>query len=433
LDSPISTDLDQVVSDAPSTHLSVLDIDHAAQELSGIAHHTPLVYNELLSEQFQANIWLKREDLQVVRSYKIRGAYNMIQSLPESDIQNGVVCASAGNHAQGVAFACRKKKIKGTIFMPVTTPEQKVHQVKLFGREYVEVVLDGDTFDDAFARAKEFCEQTQAAFIPPFDHPKIIAGQGTVGKEIWEDADFNIDYIIAPVGGGGLSAGIGTYIKHYSPKTKIIGIEPEGAPGMLRSIEAGHVVVLEEIDKFVDGAAVKKVGKYTYDICSKVLDKVSTVPEGKVCGTILELYNEQAIVVEPAGALSIAALYDYKDEIKGKNVICVLSGSNNDIMRTAEIKERSLMYEGLKHYFIVDFPQRAGALKEFLAEVLGPNDDITYFEYSKKTNRDLGPALIGLELKFKEDIAPLIERMKEKQLSFEYVNEHPQLFRFMAS
>ena len=222
MDSPISTDLDQVVSDVPSTHLSVLDIDHAAQELSGIAHHTPLVYNELLSEQFQANIWLKREDLQVVRSYKIRGAYNMIQSLPESDIQNGVVCASAGNHAQGVAFACRKKKIKGTIFMPVTTPEQKVHQVKLFGREYVEVVLDGDTFDDAFARAKEFCEQTQAAFIPPFDHPKIIAGQGTVGKEIWEDADFNIDYIIIPVGGGGLSAGIGTYIKHYSPKTKII-------------------------------------------------------------------------------------------------------------------------------------------------------------------------------------------------------------------
>jgi threonine dehydratase len=433
LDTTLQTAKEKPEAKMLHEHVSIQDIDEAALELSGVAHHTPLVYNELLSEQYDAHIWLKREDLQVVRSYKIRGAYNMIQSLPESDTVNGVVCASAGNHAQGVAFACRKKKIKGTIFMPVTTPEQKVHQVKLFGREYVEVVLDGDTFDDAFARAKQFCEDTQAAFIPPFDHPKIIAGQGTVGKEIWEDADFDIDYIIAPVGGGGLSAGIGTYIKHYSPKTHIIGIEPEGAPAMLRSIEAGHVVVLEEIDKFVDGAAVKKVGKYTYDICSRVLDQVLTVPEGKVCGTILELYNDQAIVVEPAGALSIAALDNCREDIKGKNVICVLSGSNNDIMRTAEIKERSLMYEGLKHYFIVDFPQRAGALKEFLAEVLGPNDDITYFEYSKKTNRDLGPALIGLELKFKEDIGPLIERMKEKQLSFEYVNEHPQLFRFMAS
>lgn len=424
--------IDILQPETPSASVKIQDIENAADKLKGIAHRTPLIYNELLSEQYQANIWLKREDLQVVRSYKIRGAYNMIQSLQEAEIQHGVVCASAGNHAQGVAFACRKKGIKGTIFMPVTTPEQKVKQVKMFGREFVEIVLNGDTFDDAFARATDFCIQTNAAFIPPFDHPKIIAGQGTVGKELWEDADFPIDYIIAPVGGGGLSAGIGSYIKAYSPQTQLIGVEPEGAPAMLKSIEAGKVICLDEIDKFVDGAAVKKVGRFTFEICSKVLDTIITVPEGKVCGTILNMYNEQAIVVEPAGALSITALDDCRDQVKGKNVICVLSGSNNDIMRTAEIKERSLMYKGLKHYFIVDFPQRAGALREFLGNILGPDDDITYFEYSKKTNKDLGPALIGLELKNKEDIQQLINRMNAKQLSFEYINDHPQLFRFIA-
>ena len=424
--------IDILQPETPSASVKIQDIENAADKLKGIAHRTPLIYNELLSEQYQANIWLKREDLQVVRSYKIRGAYNMIQSLQEAEIQHGVVCASAGNHAQGVAFACRKKGIKGTIFMPVTTPEQKVKQVKMFGREFVEIVLNGDTFDDAFACATDFCIQTNAAFIPPFDHPKIIAGQGTVGKELWEDADFPIDYIIAPVGGGGLSAGIGSYIKAYSPQTQLIGVEPEGAPAMLKSIEAGKVICLDEIDKFVDGAAVKKVGRFTFEICSKVLDMIITVPEGKVCGTILNMYNEQAIVVEPAGALSITALDDCRDQVKGKNVICVLSGSNNDIMRTAEIKERSLMYKGLKHYFIVDFPQRAGALREFLGNILGPDDDITYFEYSKKTNKDLGPALIGLELKNKEDIQQLINRMNEKKLSFEYINDHPQLFRFIA-
>ena len=424
--------IDILQPETPSASVKIQDIENAADKLKGIANRTPLIYNELLSEQYQANIWLKREDLQVVRSYKIRGAYNMIQSLQEAEIQHGVVCASAGNHAQGVAFACRKKGIKGTIFMPVTTPEQKVKQVKMFGREFVEIVLNGDTFDDAFARATDFCVQTNAAFIPPLDHPKIIAGQGTVGKELWEDADFPIDYIIAPVGGGGLSAGIGSYIKAYSPQTQLIGVEPEGAPAMLKSIEAGKVICLDEIDKFVDGAAVKKVGRFTFEICSKVLDMIITVPEGKVCGTILNMYNEQAIVVEPAGALSITALDDCRDQVKGKNVICVLSGSNNDIMRTAEIKERSLMYKGLKHYFIVDFPQRAGALREFLGNILGPDDDITYFEYSKKTNKDLGPALIGLELKNKEDIQQLINRMNAKQLSFEYINDHPQLFRFIA-
>lgn len=412
--------------------ISVEEIDQAAETLKNIATHTPTAQNPQLSEEYGADIWLKREDLQVVRSYKIRGAYNKIEHTPIEELKNGVVCASAGNHAQGVALACYKKQIKGTIFMPVTTPEQKVKQVKMFGKEFVKVVLEGDTFDDSFARAKDFCDEEGAAFIPPFNDPKIIAGQGTVGKEILDDITKPIDYLIVPVGGGGLSAGVGSYFKAISPETKIIGVEPAGAPAMKESIAQGKLVTLEHIDKFVDGAAVQKVGSLTLEICSEVLDRVITVPEGKICGTILKMYNEQAIVVEPAGALSISALDLLKDELKGKTVVSIVSGSNNDITRTAEIKERSLMYEGLKHYFIVDFPQRSGALMEFLSEVLGPDDDITYFEYSKKTNRELGPALIGLEIKHKEDLEPLLERMKAKNLSFEYVNDQPRLFRFLT-
>lgn len=412
--------------------ISVADIDQAAVTLEDIATHTPLIKNLQLSEEFGANVWLKREDLQVVRSYKIRGAYNKIDNTPDEELKNGVVCASAGNHAQGVALACFKKEIPGTIFMPVTTPEQKVKQVKMFGKEFITVVLEGDTFDDSFAKAKTFCDIKQAAFIPPFNDPKIIAGQGTVGKEILDDASFDIDYLLLPVGGGGLSAGVGSYFSEKSPNTKLIGIEPEGAPAMKTSIEKGEVVTLDHIDKFVDGAAVKKVGSITFEICREVLDRVITVPEGKICGDILKMYNEQAIVVEPAGVMSITALDSVREEIKGKNVVCIVSGSNNDITRTSEIKERHMMYEGLKHYFIVDFPQRAGALMEFLSEVLGPTDDISYFEYSKKTNRELGPALIGLEIKHRDDLKPMMKRMEEKNLHFEYVNDQPRLFRFLT-
>mgnify|MGYP003112756470 CR=1 FL=1 len=382
-----------------SNTVSVENIQEAAHVLKDIAIRTPLMYNHQLSEQSGANVWLKREDLQVVRSYKIRGAYHKIQSLNDKELENGIVCASAGNHAQGVAFACAKKKIKGVIFMPVPTPEQKVKQVKMFGKEFVEVRLVGDTFDDSFDEAMQFSKQQSAAFIPPFDDPKIIEGQGTVGKEILEDAEEPIDYLIVPIGGGGLSSGIGSYFSVLSPSTKIIGVEPEGAPAM--------------------------------KICQEVLEKVITVHEGKVCSTILQLYNEQAIVAEPAGSLSVAALDFLKDEIKGKNVVCVVSGSNNDITRTAEIKERSMLYEGLKHYFIVDFPQRAGALREFLDNVLGPQDDIAHFEYSKKTSREQGPALIGIEIKAKNDFEPLVERMEAANINYEYVNNQPHLFRFL--
>ncbi len=412
--------------------IPIEEIEAAAKTLQGIAKHTPLQQNLQLSEEYNADVWLKREDLQVVRSYKIRGAFNKISSLSKEALSHGVVCASAGNHAQGVALSCYKKKIKGTIFMPTTTPEQKVNQVKMFGKNYVDVVLEGDTFDDSFSKAAAFCGENGGAFIPPFNDPKIIAGQGTVGKEILDDMHIHIDYLLLPVGGGGLAAGVGSYFAEMSPTTTIIGIEPEGAPAMQKAIELGEIITLPEIDKFVDGAAVKRVGDITFDICKEILNRVITIPEGMICGTILKMYNEQAIVVEPAGALALSALEILQDELKGKTVVSIVSGSNNDITRTAEIKERFLMYEGLKHFFIVDFPQRSGALLEFLKDVLGPDDDITYFEYSKKTNRELGPALIGIELKHKEDLKPLIERMKAKNFSFEYVNDSPRLFRFLT-
>ncbi|MEX0720217.1 MAG: threonine ammonia-lyase [Balneolaceae bacterium] len=411
--------------------VSVENIQNAANVLKDVASHTPLMFNPQISQEIGADIWLKREDLQMVRSYKIRGAYHKIQSLSDVELKNGIVCASAGNHAQGVAFACNKRGIHGTIFMPTPTPAQKVKQVKMFGKEFVEVVLAGDTYDDSFEEAMTFCNHQKAAFIPPFDDHKIIEGQGTVGKEILEDMEQPIDYLILPIGGGGLASGIGSYFKALSPSTKIIGVEPEGAPAMKKSLEKGKIATLEKIDKFVDGAAVKKVGKLTFRICDEVLEKVVTVPEGKICSTILQLYNEQAIVAEPAGALSIAALDSLKDEIKGKNVVCVVSGSNNDITRMAEIKERSLLYEGLKHYFIIDFPQRSGALREFLNEVLRPGDDIAHFEYSRKTTREQGPALIGIEIKAKDDFEPLIQRMEAKKIQYEYVNNQPHLFRFL--
>ncbi len=400
--------------------------------LKGIAAHTPLMHNLNLSEHYNANIYLKREDLQVVRSYKIRGAYNMISSLNPEELERGVVCASAGNHAQGVAYACRKMGLNGVIFMPNPTPSQKINQVKMFGKGHIEIVLTGDTFDDSYKEAIAHAEEFGKVIIPPFDHHKIIEGQGTVGIEIMEDTEVEIDYLLIPIGGGGLSAGVGSYVKQISPKTKIIGIEPEGAPAMKRALDVGKVVTLEHIDKFVDGAAVQRVGETNFQIIRQIIDDVVLVPEGKVCSTILKLYNEEAIVVEPAGALSIAALDFYKEEIKGKNVVCIVSGSNNDITRMEEIKERSLLYEGLKHYFIVRFPQRAGALREFVSDVLGPDDDITHFEYTKKVNRERGPALVGIELKEAKDFKRLIKNMDALNISYERLNERFDIFNFLV-
>lgn len=406
-------------------------IYEAAKTIAHVVEETPLQQSIRYSKKYGANILLKREDLQRVRSYKIRGAFNKIASLTQEELKWGVVCASAGNHAQGVAFACSHLHVKGTIYMPVVTPKQKIDQTKMFGGDWVEVVLEGDTFDDSNKAARAYCESENLTFVHPFDDEKIIEGQATVGLEILQQSNVPIDYVFVPVGGGGLASGLCGTFKALSPKTKIIGVEPKGAPSMKSSIETGGLVNLEDIDKFVDGAAVQRVGELTYPICRDCLSEMVTVPEGKVCQTILELYNRDAIVVEPAGALTIAALDDFTEEIKDKNVVCVISGSNNDITRTAEIKERALLYANLKHYFIVRFPQRPGALKEFVAEILGPTDDITHFEYSKKSSRENAPAVVGIELKSSDDLQPLIDRMKARHFYGDYLNNKPDLFQYL--
>ncbi|MFX1707772.1 threonine ammonia-lyase IlvA [Chitinophaga sp. CC14] len=408
--------------------LNILD---AAVKLKPIVTRTPLMYSANLSRRYNCDVYLKREDMQIVRSYKLRGAYNLISSLPAELLAKGVTCASAGNHAQGFAYACKAMNIKGVVFMPVITPKQKVNQVNMFGGDHIEIRLVGDTFDDCSAEAQAFTKANSMTFIPPFDNPKIIEGQGTVAVEILEDQSA-IDFLFVPVGGGGLAAGLGTYFKTYSPNTRIIGVEPEGAPSMLRALENGGPVTLDEIERFVDGAAVKRVGTLNYEICKDVLDKMHLVPEGKVCSTILRLYNEDAIVVEPAGALSIAALDDHAAEIKGKKVVCVISGSNNDIDRMQEIKERSLLYEGLKHYFIVRFAQRPGALKQFVNDILGPDDDITRFEYIQKHNKEIGPALVGVELRHREDYDKLIANCQKYNFQITELNKDDSLFGYLV-
>jgi threonine dehydratase len=408
-----------------------LDFRRAAERLKKVVTRTPLLLNHNLSRKYQCNVYLKREDLQLVRSYKLRGAYNMMSSLPVETLQRGVVCASAGNHAQGFALSCKKLNISGVVFMPIITPRQKVTQTKMFGEDKIKVILTGDTYDDCAIAAKQYTEENNLTFIPPFDDLRIIEGQGTVAAEILEDLS-EIDFLFVPVGGGGLSAGVGSYFKTYSPKTRVIGLEPEGAPSMFEALKAGYPVTLDNIDRFVDGASVKRVGDLTFSICKDVLDEMHLVPEGKVCSTILKLYNEDAIVVEPAGALSIAALDSFSAIIRGKNVVCIVSGSNNDIDRMPEIKERSLQYEGLKHYFMIRFAQRPGALKEFVNNVLGPTDDITRFEYMQKTNKETGPALVGIELQDPDDYEALLEKMKRAHIDFTEINKDDTLFAYLV-
>lgn len=409
------------------------DVCKAAERLKKEVFRSPLQQHLKLSEDFQAHISLKREDLQPVRSYKIRGAYNKMASLSKEDFIKGVVCASAGNHAQGVALACKKMKIKGTVFMPLPTPGQKLEQVKMFGDDYVEVVLHGDTFDEAKEAALIFCEKHNAVFIHPFDDPAIIEGQATVALEILEQAEKTVDYLFVPIGGGGLAAGISAMFKIKSPDTKIIGVEPEGAASMLKAIEKGKPVYLEKISRFIDGAAVQQVGDYTYDICRNTLHDVITVPEGSVCEEILALYNKDAIVVEPAGALAVAALKCYdKEKLKGKNIVCIVSGSNNDITRMEEIKEKALLYKQLKHYFLVNFPQRPGALRNFVMNVLGPDDDITYFEYTKKNSKEKGMAIVGIEVKEYQDFDPLLSKMKQHDFYVNYLNDKPLLMNLLV-
>ncbi len=396
--------------------------------LKDVVMHTPLQKNDYLSEKYGATIYLKREDLQHVRSFKLRGAYYKIKKIENEAREKGVVCASAGNHAQGVAYACAHLKIQAKIFMPKTTPKQKIGQVRMFGREYVEIILAGDTFDDSAASATAFCEEHDMIFIHPFDDLDVIAGQGSVAVEIMNDSEEPIDFIFGSIGGGGLMAGVSAYVKNLSPKTKVVGVEPAGAASMKAALAEGGPVSIGSIDKFVDGAAVQCVGKETHNICQYYLDDVISVPEGKVCTTILDLYNKHAIVAEPAGALPVAALDFYADQIRGKSVVVIISGGNNDIGRMQEIKEKSLLYEGLLHYFIVNFPQRAGALRQFLTEVLGPTDDITHFEYTKKNNKESGPAIVGIEVLNRSDYPELLERMKANGFEYKEVNNDSTLF-----
>ncbi len=417
------------------TTLNAKDVDNAYLRIKDVVKETPLQFDLYLSQKYDCNVYLKREDLQWVRSFKLRGAYNAISVLTSEAKEKGITCASAGNHAQGVAYTAKALNLKAVIFMPVTTPLQKVNQVKFFGSKNVKIILTGDTFDDCLKEALIYTEQNHMTFIDPFNNVDTIAGQGTLAKEILNQSSndsITFDYLFAAIGGGGLISGISTYMNQYSPQTKIIGVEPSGASSMYESVVVQNkIVTLDHIDKFVDGASVARVGDITYDIAKKFVDDYIQIDEGAVCSTILDMYSKQAIVAEPAGALSVSALEHYKEKIKGKTVVCVVSGGNNDINRMKEIEERSLLYEEMKHYFILNFPQRPGALKEFVNDVLGPQDDITKFEYLKKTSQNTGTVIIGIQLKNHDDLNQLKNNVHDFDPSNIYINENKMLYSLL--
>ncbi|MGT2835271.1 threonine ammonia-lyase IlvA [Streptococcus hyointestinalis] len=405
--------------------ITAKNIVDAHKVLKSVVEKTPLDFDRYLSEKYGATIYLKRENMQKVRSFKIRGAYYAISQLSDEEKKRGVVCASAGNHAQGVAYTCNEMKIPATIFMPVTTPQQKIGQVQFFGGSFVNIQLVGDTFDASAQAAQDFTKAEGMTFIDPFDDDNVQAGQGTVAYEIYEQAqeeEVSFDQIFVPVGGGGLISGVSAYIKDVSPEIEVIGVEASGARSMRAAFDKGYPVKLENIDKFADGIAVQKVGQRTYEVARKYVDKLIGVDEGLISETLIDMYSKQGIIAEPAGAASIAALEVMKDDIKGKTVVCIISGGNNDINRMQEMEERALIYDGVKHYFVVNFPQRPGALREFVNDILGPKDDITRFEYIKRANKGKGPVLIGITLDNKNDYAALLERLA--QFDPNYINLH---------
>jgi threonine dehydratase len=412
--------------------VTVSNIDDAAARIYDVVKRTPLEYSERLSARYKAKIYLKREDLQVVRSYKVRGAYNLMKGLTAHERARGAVTASAGNHAQGVALAAAKLQIKTAIYIPSGTPPQKVSRIRYFGGEWAEVKLDGKTFDDSLAAALAHANASGAAFVHPFDDPRVIAGQGTVGKEVFDQLSGEFDTVVVPIGGGGLSAGLGTYLKAKMPAVELIGIEPAGAPAMHQSLAKGERVVLERIDKFVDGAAVQAVGHLTFSMAQSLVDDVLVVPEGKTCTTMIELYQNEGIVTEPAGALATSALDQLADRIHGKTVVVLISGGNNDLLRYPEIVEKSLAYEGLKHYFLVEFDQKPGQLREFVDKALGPTDDITRFEYVKKTNKESGAALVGIEVAAREDFPKLEDRLNKLGIRFTLLQPGDRLYDYMV-
>ena len=402
----------------------VKDIITASNRLINIMPFTLVKRNDDLSYKYESNIFLKREDLTPVRSYKIRGAFNKLSFLKEENNNSPqnikLTCASAGNHAQGVAYSCNLLNLKSDIFMPKITTKQKIDKVIKFGGLNTKIHLEGNNFDECSKIANEFMESNKSIYVHPFNDEKVIEGQGTVGYEILTQLQ-NVEYIILPIGGGGLSSGVSAFVKTINPKIKIIGVEPLGAASMKEAIKQKRVVTLDKVDNFVDGAAVKRVGELNFDICKETLDDILLIDEGHVCSKILELYNQHSLIIEPAGVLSLCALDILKPEIKQKNVVCVISGGNSDVFRMTEILERSLIYEGLKHYFKIQFPQKAGALKEFVLNVLGKDDDIIYFKYEKIINKELGPVILGIELKNKKDIHSIIDKMNKYEIMYEKV------------
>lgn len=415
--------------------ITAKNVEQAYEVLKRVVVRTPLDYSRYLSEKYGATIYIKRENEQRVRSFKIRGAYYAISQLSDEKKALGVVCASAGNHAQGVAYTCQEMQIPATIFMPITTPQQKIGQVRFFGGDYVDIRLVGDTFDESAQAAQDYTTESGKTFIDPFDDDHVQAGQGTVAYEIIEEAQeqtISFDQILVPVGGGGLIAGVSAYLKEHAPEIKIIGVEANGARSMKAAFDKGRPIKLASIDKFADGIAVQKVGARTYEVARKHVDKLVGVDEGWISGTILDLYSKLGIVAEPAGAATVAALEVIKDKIRGQTICCIISGGNNDINRMPEMEERALIYEGIKHYFVVNFPQRPGALREFVNDILGPNDDITRFEYIKRANKGTGPVLIGIALGNKEDYVQFLSRLEDFDPQYINLHENDSLYKMLV-
>lgn len=412
--------------------LTAADVDEAAQRISGVVLRSPLQTSDRLSDATGATVYLKREDLQPVRSYKLRGAHNLLMQLSADELAAGVVCSSAGNHAQGFAMACRSMAVRGRVYVPRKTPKQKLDRIRFHGREFIELIVVGRTYDEAAAAALADVARTGATLVPPYDDLRTMAGQGTIAAEILDQLDEEPDLVVVPVGGGGCISGITTYLGERTSRTSVLGVEPAGAAAMIAALAAGEPVTLDHVDQFVDGAAVNRAGALPYAVLAAAGDMVSmtTVDEGAVCTAMLDLYQNEGIIAEPAGALSVAALMETDIE-PDSTVVCVISGGNNDVSRYGEVLERALVHLGLKHYFLVDFPQEPGALRRFLDQVLGPNDDITLFEYVKRNNRETGEALVGIELGSAADLEGLLERMHASEIHVEALEPDSPAYRYL--
>ncbi len=428
----MSAELSQSPGTPPGGPLGAAEIDAAAKRIAGVVTPTPLQFSDRLSATTGASVYLKREDLQTVRSYKLRGAYNLLVQLSDEELAAGVVCSSAGNHAQGFAFACRTLGVHGRVYVPAKTPKQKRDRIHYHGGDFIELIVGGSTYDMAAEAALADVARTGATLVPPFDDPRTIAGQGTIAVELLDQLDDEPDLVVVPVGGGGCIAGITTYLAERTNNTAVLGVEPAGAAAMMAALAAGEPVSLNHVDQFVDGAAVRRAGTLTYATLAAAGNMVSitTVDEGAVCTAMLDLYQNEGIIAEPAGALAVAGLLE-ADVEPDSTVVCLVSGGNNDVSRYGEVLERSLVHLGLKHYFLVDFPQEPGALRRFLDEVLGPNDDITLFEYVKRNNRETGEALVGIELGSAADFDGLLQRMRATEMQIETIEPGSAAYRYL--